>query len=182
MFTQKTNKSMSTNYKFIVVYDKFTKPVANSLKNKAKEMSINSTSWSEQEYLHNEAQLNNDNNVLFLSEKLIKENLSNPSLKPNYLINGVFYKKQGANAGIYVDNKEVKCSEIAKRLSNIFKEGWGKCLIAMISGGLIGINVFAFFRYLQTEKKAKLYLLFKATDTFAEKHLKNFVNNSISES
>ena len=68
MFTQKTNKSMSTNYKFIVVYDKFTKPVANSLKNKAKEMSINSTSWSEQEYLHNEAQLNNDNNVLFLSE------------------------------------------------------------------------------------------------------------------
>ena len=37
------NNSNSVDFKFIVVYDKFNKPVANSIKNQARDLSINST-------------------------------------------------------------------------------------------------------------------------------------------
>ena len=75
------NNSNSVEFKFIVVYDKFNKPVANSIKNQARDLSINSTAWSKEQYLAKEPQLNNDNFVLFLSESLMEENLSNPQLQ-----------------------------------------------------------------------------------------------------
>lgn len=51
MFTSDNPTSYRVEYKFIVVYDKFTKPVANSIKNKARDLSISSTAWSEKQYL-----------------------------------------------------------------------------------------------------------------------------------
>lgn len=51
MFISDNPTSYRVEYKFIVVYDKFTKPVANSIKNKARDLSISSTAWSEKQYL-----------------------------------------------------------------------------------------------------------------------------------
>lgn len=175
----KIGESTLKNLKFIVVYDRFTKPVANSLKNKAIEKSITSTSWSEQEYLANEMNLDNNNHVLFLSEKLFKENLSDPSLPACNLIEAVFYKKQGHIAGIYVHNGNVKCSEIASRVGSILKESWGKAFLSMIATGLLGVALYTLLKYRSKEKQAKLYLLFRAKDCFEDKHLKDFVNDSL---
>ena len=58
MFTANVQNSNQVKFKFIVVYDKFNKPVANSIKNQAYELSINSTAWSKEQYLHQEPGLN----------------------------------------------------------------------------------------------------------------------------
>lgn len=173
MFTQENKYKLSTNYKFIVVYDKFTKPVANWLKNQAMEKSISSVSWSEKDYLHNEVNLTNDNHVVFLSEKLIKENLSAPSIVSYALKDGARYKKHGHATGIYLE--DIDYTEAAKRIGKSLKEDWGKELVAIIGGGVLGAGLLAAFRYWTKSKKAQLYLLFKAAEEYSKEPLDKFV-------
>lgn len=173
------NNSNSVDFKFIVVYDKSNKPVANSIKNQARDLSINSTSWSKEQYLANEPQLNNDNFLLFLSESLIEENLSNPQLQLHSLIEGVNYKKQGNAIGIFVE--DINYIEAAKRLGNSLKEDWLIQVAALIGTHLIGASILATVRYRSKKKKAKLYLLFKASDEFIRKYLKSFVSGELNK-
>ena len=173
------NNSNSVDFKFIVVYDKSNKPVANSIKNQARDLSINSTSWSKEQYLANEPQLNNDNFLLFLSESLIEENLSNPQLQLHSLIEGVNYKKQGNAIGIFVE--DINYIEAAKRLGNSLKEDWLIQVAALIGTHLIGASILATVRYMSKKKKAKLYLLFKASDEFIRKYLKSFVSGELNK-
>ena len=171
------NNSNSIEFKFIVVYDKFNKPVANSIKNQARDLSINSTAWSKEQYLAKEPQLNNDNFVLFLSESLIEENLSNPQLQLHSLIEGVKYKKQGNAVGIFVE--EISYIEAANRLGDSLKEDWIIQVVALIGTGLIGGSLLASFRYWSKKNKAKLYLLYKASDKFAKDFLTSFVSGEL---
>lgn len=171
------NNSNSVDFKFIVVYDKFNKPVANSIKNQARDLSINSTAWSKEQYLANEPKLNNDNFVLFLSESLIEENLSNPQLKLHSLIEGVKYKKQGNAVGIFLE--EISYIEAAKSLGDSLKEDWLIQVGALIATGLIGGGLLATFRYMSKKNRAKLYLLYKASDKFAKELLKSFVSGGL---
>lgn len=177
------NNSNSVDFKFIVVYDKSNKPVANSIKNQARDLSINSTSWSKEQYLANEPQLNNDNFVLFLSESLIEENLSNPQLQLHSLIEGVNYKKQGNAIGIFVE--DINYIEAAKRLGDSLKEDWLKLVGVLIATGhttgLKAVSLFATLRYKSKKKKAKLYLLFKASNKFTRKYLKSFVSGELNK-
>ncbi len=170
MFTQKDK----IDYKFIVVYDKFNKPVANSIKNQARDLSINSTSWREKEYLDNESRLNNDNYVMFLSEKLLKENLSNPNLQLHKLIDGVKYKLEGNVVGIYVE--DISYIDVAKRLGDSLKENW---LIQVRA--LVGFIHGPFVFYWSKKQEAKLYLLYKAVDKFHQDHLKSFVAGELNK-
>lgn len=174
MFAQ--NNSNSVDFKFIVVYDKFNKPVANSIKNQARDLSINSTAWSKEQYLANEPQLNNNNFVLFLSESLIEENLSNPKLKSHSLIEGVKYKKQGNTVGIFVE--EISYIEVAEMLAESLKEDWLKQVGALICYGPI-VGLLATFKYFPKQRKAKLYLLYKASDKFTQDCLKSFVSGEL---
>ena len=171
------NNSNSVEFKFIVVYDKFNKPVANSIKNQARDLSINSTAWSKEQYLANEPQLNNDNFVLFLSESLMEENLSNPQLQLHSLIDGVKYKKQGNAVGIFVE--EISYIEAAKRLGDSLKEDWIIQVGALIGTGLIGSSLLASYRYWSKKNKAKLYLLYKASDKFMKDCLTSFVSGEL---
>lgn len=171
------NNSNSVDFKFIVVYDKFNKPVANSIKNQARDLSINSTAWSKEQYLANEPQLNNDNFVLFLSESLMEENLSNPQLQLHSLIEGVKYKKQGNAVGIFVE--DISYIEAAKRLGDSLKEDWLMQVGALIGTGLIGGSLLATVRYWSKKNKAKLYLLYKASDKFTKDFLKSFVSGEL---
>lgn len=166
------NNSNSVDFKFIVVYDKFNKPVANSIKNQARDLSINSTAWSKKQYLDNEQQLNNDNFVLFLSESLMKENLSNPDLQLHSLIEGVKYKKQGNVVGIYME--EISYIEAAKRLGDFLKEDW-----LMQVATLTNTPLLLAYRYWSKNNKAKLYLLYKAADKFTKECLKSFVSGEL---
>lgn len=173
MFTQENKNELSTNYQFIVVYDKFTKPVANSIKNRAVAKSITSTIWSERDYLDTEAKLTNKNHVLFLSKKLIKDVLSDPSVESIGLNDGVRYKKQGHAVGIYLE--DIDYTEAAKRLARNLKENWKGEVAALIGGGIVGIGLFTTYSYWTESKKAKLYLLYKAVGEYTQKYLENFV-------
>ena len=180
MFSSKSTPNFGSHsssgridYQFIVVYDKFCKPVAKSILNQACELSIHSTAWSPEQYLYNEPRLNNDNHVLFLSEKLLEENLSNPSLKAHPLLESAKYKTQGNAVGIYVE--DCSYAEAANRLGDSLKEDWLMQVGVLIGGGLIGGSLFAAFRYYSKKRKAKLYLLFKAADKFTREKLQSFV-------
>lgn len=172
MFTSDNPTSYRVEYKFIVVYDKFTKPVANSIKNQARDLSISSTAWSEKQYLSQEPSLSNDNYVLFLSKSLLKENLSNPQLQLKKLTNGTKYKSQGNAAGIFVE--KVDFIEVAKQLSASLNEKWLFVVGSLICTTTLG-QLLAAWQYMSKKKKAKLYLLYKATDKFAKDNLKSFV-------
>ena len=164
-------------FKFIVVYDDFTKPIANSLKNDAIEQGITSTIWTEEQHNANLPGITNENYVLFLTEKKIKEHLSNPKLISQNLVNGVEYKKQGNELGIYV--KDENLVEVAKRLAQSLKEDWLKEVAILLGGGVFGLSIFTSWRFWDKQKKAKLYLLFRASDRFAKNCLKKYVSNEL---
>lgn len=167
-------------YKFIVVYDKFNEPVANSIKNQAGTLSINSTSWSEKDYLTNKSRLNNNNYVMFLSEDLIKKNLSNPNLQLHELIDGVKFKSEGNVVGIYVE--DIDYVEFAKRLGSSQKEDWLTLVGGgLIVGGRIVGGLIAGLRYRSKQQEAKLYLLYKAVDKFHQDYLKSFVAGELNK-
>ena len=97
------SNSQTEKYKFIVVYDKFTERIAQSLSNRAVDQNITSTTWNEDEYKQNKAALTNFNYLVILNKKIIKKNLDDPTLKQNEIVQGVLYKKQGHQIGIYID-------------------------------------------------------------------------------
>lgn len=167
-------------FKFIVVYDDFTKPIANSLKNEAVGKGITSTIWTEKQHNDNLPNITNENYVLFLSENKIKEHLSNPKLKAHSIVDGVEYKKQGHELGIYL--KEIDFVETAKRLGNSLNEDWlyvvGRLIGSVLRPTVLSV-LYSHFRYWSKQKKAKLYLLFRATDKFAESDLKKFVSDEL---
>ncbi len=179
MFEDNIQKSNQVEFKFIVVYDKFNKPVANSIKNQARELSINSTAWSEKQYLDQEPRLNNKNYVLFLSKKLLEENLSNPQLKVYGLTKEVKYKQQGNTVGIFLE--DINYVEAAEKLAKSLQEDWLLQVGTLIAGGVIGSSFFAVLRYYSKQKKAKLYMLYKAVDQFAKKRLKLFVEGKLNK-
>lgn len=154
------------DYQFIVVYEKFNKKVANSIKQQAVTKGVRSTIWSETDYGHNEANLTNYNHVLFLSEKLINETLSNPKLEEHELVPSVYYKTEGNSFGIYA---KVKC---ARECVNDLKKVWRKFLSP------VSLTVLSLYLFLDAEKRYKLPLLFEAVDSFINKHLEAWISHS----
>lgn len=162
------------NYRFIVVYDKLTKKVAAALRNEAVNQKISSVIWDKKLYITHEPELTNYNHILFLNEDLINENLSDPNLKPIDLVPGFYYKKQGNQVGIFPKNN-TNWEKVATEMASMFKENWGKFLIVQIAGGLIGSSILAVILAFSRNRKAKLYMYFKAIDEFRKKYLMDFV-------
>ena len=161
-------------FKFIVVYDKFTKCIANSLKNEAIEKGITATIWSEKQHEDNLPLLTNENYVLFLSKKKIENHLANPKLRPHTIIDGVEYKKHGHELGIYLCG--IDFVEIAKRVGISLKEDWRKSVGLLIPY----IRIYGLIYYYFSEKnKAKVYLLFRAADEFSKENLKKYVSDEL---
>lgn len=164
-------------FKFIIVYNEFTKPIANSLKNEAVAKGITSTIWTEKQHNDNLPELSNENYILFLTEKKIKEHLSNPQLKAHPIIDGVEYKKQGHELGIYL--KEIDYVETAKRIGKSLGEDWLLVAASLIRGMFVGVAIVKYLRYWSKSKKAKLYLLFTATDEFSKENLIKYVSDEL---
>lgn len=165
------------DYQFIVVYEKSNKQIAASIRNQAIDLKITSTIWGEKFYLGQETQLTNHNHVLFLSEKLIAENLSNPNLEEKELIPGVFYKKQGNNIGIYPKSENKSFVELANEYADFLKENWKMVIAGVICGGSVGGSIVTGYLFWKKQKKAKKYLLFKAADKFVKENLKDWLDN-----
>lgn len=86
-------------------------------------------------------------------------------------------KKQGNAVGIFVE--DISYIEAAKRLGDSLKEDWLMQVGALIGTGLIGGSLLATVRYWSKKNKAKLYLLYKASDKFTKDCLKSFVSGEL---
>lgn len=172
-----TDATPKIDYQFIVVYEKSNKQIAASIRNQAIDLKITSTIWGEKSYLDQETSLTNHNHVLFLSEKLIAENLSNPNLEEKELIPGVFYKMEGNCIGIYLKSENKSYVELANEYADILKENWKEVIARVICGDAIGALIQTGFLFWRKQKKAKKYLLFKAADKFVKENLKDWLDN-----
>ncbi|MDE6078943.1 MAG: hypothetical protein K2G35_02650 [Duncaniella sp.] len=158
--------------KFVIVYEKFTKPAAVSLSNQLSNK-FECTIWDKRHYLANEAGLNNKNRIILLNEDLINENLANPSLHSDQIVPGMDYKREGNMIGVVYN--EVKSP---KKLSDILKENWGKYAAAIIGSSVLGIPGAAITAWLLTsqKKKIKFKLYMDAVDVLAKSKLQDILN------
>lgn len=177
MFSTSSNPMSSTleeggiKYKFIVVYNRFTEPIAQSLYNRAIEKGISCTTWNEKEYVQSKAGLTNSNYLELLSENIIKKNLADPTLKQNEIILGVLYKKQGHQIGVYV-KESPDLVKIALLIGASLGERWSTVVMNLISP----LN---FWLMMNQNKRAKFYLLMKAIDVFDNNMMEKYVQDKL---
>lgn len=177
MFTN--SNSQTEKYKFIVVYDNFTERIAQSLSNRAVDQNITSTTWNEDEYKQNKASITNFNYLVILSKNIIKKNLADPTLKQNQIVQGVLYKKQGHQIGIYID-KNADVMKTADFLGQVYKENWSNVAMGFVAQGVItGLSILVLILSIYAKKRAKFYLLMKAIDEFDKKLMLNFVQDKL---
>jgi hypothetical protein len=174
------SNSQTEKYKFIVVYDKFTERIAQSLSNRAVDQNIISTTWNEDEYKQNKAALTNFNYLVILNKKIIKKNLDDPTLKQNEIVQGVLYKKQGHQIGIYID-KNSNVIKTADFLGQVYKENWSNVTMGFVAQGwmFLGLSLLAIILSTYEKKRAKFYLLMKAIDKFDKKFMLEFVQDKL---
>lgn len=173
---QSSNNETNLNeVQFVIVYEKFTKSAAISLKNQLS-TKFQSVVWDKKNFLSEEPRLTNRNNIILLNEDLIKENLANPSLKRYELVPGMDYVREGKIIGL-VFNEETS----PKKLSDILKENWGKYTAGIVAplalvGGVPGAAIIAWLLTLSQKRKIKFKLYMDAVDVLAKSRLQEIIN------
>lgn len=167
----KTRRDDSIEFKFIVIYDKFTKPVAVSLRNTiGKECSC--AIWNKKVYEQNEPKISNKNNLIILNEDLIETNLANPNLKPIQFSEGVLIKHENNTIGLYIDpNADLG------NFKEKFKMSWEKYLMYILAPTLlVGDIITTVMMFYNERKKVKFRLLFDAVNKLKMKTLEDYFN------
>lgn len=100
-----------------IVYDKLTKQVAISIRNRLSEKGVKSTIWDEKVFRENEIRLSNYNRLLILNKEIAEEYLANPSLKPKQLTEYVLYKREGRVASIFLKDEKLDYTELFKKIA-----------------------------------------------------------------
>ena len=160
---------------YVIVYDKFTKPAAISLKNKLSK-DARCISWSKKDFQAAESSITNKTNIIFLNEDLIKENLANPNLTNVQIIPGIDYKKEGNVLGLLYNEDT---SPIA--LSDILKGNWVKYVMSTLGpiifvGGIPGAAIISFFLTRNEKNKIKIKLYMDAVEKLSSTLLKKLYN------
>lgn len=165
--------------KFIICYDKFTKPMALSLRNKISESRC--VLWGQKDYNDNESKLTNRNSLLILNKEMIAEHFANPAIKPIEFSEGVILKKEGNSIGIMVDPK-VDISKIdLKEIKS--KTSWWKYVVGIVVpiltiGGIPGSIVVTILMFKNDKKKrAEFKLLFDAIQKLDEETIEKYLRN-----
>lgn len=161
--------------KFIIVYDKLTKPIAKYISNEfADKYKI--VLWNKKEYLHNEAKTTNSNRILFLNEDLIKENIiSNQNQKT--VADYALFVSHGNNAALHIKPK----ASIPNEYLNFVKDNWGKMILTALATGLIGLTVVTTFLTFNNKKKLRYSILMNAAQLLCKDDniiIKSFLNGA----
>lgn len=173
---QSTDNKIDLNeIDFIIVYEKLTKPAANSLANQlsGKHKCV---IWDKKHFLTEEQRLTNRNNIIFLNEDLVKENFANPNLHSNEIVSGMDYIHEGKRIGIVYNE-----TTSPKQLSDILKENWGKYATGIIGpialiGGTPGAVIIAWLLTISQKKKIKFKLYMDAVNVLAKSKLQDILN------
>lgn len=151
----KTRRDNSIEFKFIIIYDKFTKPMAVSLRNTiGKECSC--AIWNKKVYEQNEPKISNKNNLIILNEDLIETNLANPNLKPIQFSEGVLIKHENNTIGLYID-PNADLGDFKEK----FKMSWKKYLMGILApillvGGIPGAIIITVMMFYNDRKKSEI--------------------------
>ena len=155
---------------YVIVYDKFTKPAAISLKNKLSK-DARCISWSKKDFQAAESSITNKTNIIFLNEDLIKENLANPNLTNVQIIPGIDYKKEGNVLGLLYNEDT---SPIV--LSDILKGNWKKYVMSTLGPIMFGAAIISFFLTRNEKNKIKIKLYMDAVEKLSSTLLKKLYN------
>lgn len=170
---QWTTKDLAN--KFIIVYDKISKPCAKYFFNEL----VNKDTivlWSEKEYRHNEGKLTNNNKILFLIDELITENILSSDSKTKISDYAIFLS-HGNSAGLIVNN----ISSIPKEYSIAIRNNWKKLVGTMLLAGLIGVGVYATYLTFNEKKQLRTSILLEAAKQLCKKDditLKSFLDGT----
>ncbi|MEE0990532.1 MAG: hypothetical protein UIC45_04365 [Paludibacteraceae bacterium] len=172
MFNSNNTENLITN-KFIIVYDKLTKPIAKYISNEfADKYKI--VLWNKKDYRHNEARLINRNRVLFFDEDLIKENIISKQNQKSIADYAVF-ASHGNNAALYIKEN----SSIPNELLDTIKKNWRKMILMAIATRLIGVALATTFLTLNNKKKLRYSILMNAAQQLCKDDniiIKSFLN------
>ena len=105
-----------------IVYDKLTKQIAISIRNRLSEKGVKCVIWSEEQFESNEIRLSNYNRLLIFSKKIADEYLANPSLKSKQLTEYVVYKREGRVASIVLKTEKLDYAELYKTIAKPIEE------------------------------------------------------------
>lgn len=156
--------------KFIICYDKFTKPMAISLRNSISE---SCAVWDKKHYDENDWRLSNKNLLVLLNQKLIEENLANPKIETIHFSEGVILKHEGNTIGLQID-PEYDLSKYK------MKTNWRKYIIGTLVpivgvGGVPGAIAVIFGLKYSDNKKKKHMLLFEAVEKLKAETIEKFL-------
>lgn len=149
---------------FIVCYDKFTKPMAVSLRSTIGREKGKCVIWDKKTYMDNEHKLSSWNKTVLLNEELVRTNLANPELKGTKFSEGILLKHEGNTLGLYIDPEYEFLS-----FKQAFSESWKKYLKCMVLpvllvGGVPGATIATLLSFRSDKNKVKWRLFFDAVN------------------
>lgn len=100
-----------------IVYDKLTKQIAISIRNRLSEKGVKCTIWDEKVFRENEIRLSNFNRLLILNKEISDEYLANPSLQSKQLTEYVLYRREGRVASMYLKDENLDYTELFKKIA-----------------------------------------------------------------
>lgn len=162
--------------KFIIIYDKFTKTHAVSLRNSIKNYTC--TIWNDKTYKDNEYRLTNRNYLIVLNENIVKENLANPAIKPFNYLDGIDIRIEGNTLGFEFNSKTCP-----SQFDNL-KKNWKKYLLStlgpiLVAGGIPGAIILSYYLFCSDKNKIKYKLFFDAINKFKDGDIENFLNGKL---
>lgn len=161
-----------------IVYDKFTKPMAISLKNSIGNR-YSCSIWDSKQFKQQEPTLSSMNKIIFLNKKMQEKYLANPSLKKQDFSDGVTLLNEGNVLAFQVFIPEGKAE-----FKLLFKENWkdylARILGPVVIAGGVPLATILFLTKLSSQKNQIRYkLLFDAIDKFKGEPLDNFMNGQL---
>lgn len=166
------------NDKFIIIYDKFTKPMAISLRNSINQK-YTCAIWDDKIYKNNESRLTNHNYLIILSQECIKQHFRNPQMKLLTYLDGIDILLEGNTLGFKYNSKTSP-----KKINDILKEKWKQYLLAtigpiIIAGGIPTALVLSIYLMFSQKKKIRFKLFFDAINKFRDEDLEKFLNGKL---
>jgi hypothetical protein len=80
---------------------------------------------------------------------------------------------------VLCSRSNVEIMKIKEEYRQLFKEDWGKFVLGLVTGGLVGSAILGVILTTFKNKRAKFYLLMKAIDEFDNKLMLDFVQDKL---
>lgn len=173
---KKNDATARIKERFVIIYDKFTKPMALSLRNSIVEAKETCVVWTEKVYTENECSLTNHNLLVLFNKKMIKDHLANPTIKRVNFSDGVILKHEGNTMGLMID-PDINYVDYKKKINISWKKYvWGTVLPILLAGGVPGAVIIATYMLFNDKKKIKTKLLFDAVEKLKAGTIEKFLS------